>query len=190
MKTSHRFQPLHRPTTILILSFAIVTGFLIRENWDLAEVKVTELLETTRPSESVESVTITRTTPAPTGEPVETDIVDPVFEAFLDEISERLPTKEQFQYLSAREAHGHPRLLLETAYDFGQLAERMQDNVSLRPKGLEFYKGCALNSQLVTSVRAVCFHHAQVLEIDLYARIWEFKPEQIPSSVIELAKTL
>lgn len=181
-----------RPITILVLSFLVITGYLVRENWDLApEPKVTELIETTQKSAD-QSVTIIRVAPAPTEDDPQTDgeIVDPVFEAFLDEISERLPTKEMFQYLTAREVHGHPRILLTTASDFGQLAERLHANVSLRPKGLEFYKGCALNNQLVTSVRAVCFHHAQILEIDLHARLWEIQPEQIPSQVIELANTL
>ncbi len=185
-----------KPALILGFTFFVVTCFLIRENWDLVPgVKVTEVIESPSDSTMVDSTAELATADAKkedqTGQVAgAATISDPVFESFLDEISETLPTKEEYRYLTAAEAHGHPRLLLQTALSFGELADKLQNNVSLRPKGLEFYKGCALNGQLVNSVRAVCFHHAQILEIDLHARLWHFQPDQIPSSVVELAKTL
>lgn len=111
------------------------------------------------------------------------------FAQFLRETAQKLPTKDQAKGLDARDTHGHPAILTQAAAEFGEIAERLERDPSLRPQGLEFYQQCALNAELFRSVRALCFNRAQLLHADLYADIWHYDPAQIPKDVIELAKS-
>lgn len=117
------------------------------------------------------------------------NVAEREFAEVLAAVAKKLPTFKDAQNLTAKEAHGHPRLVTEAAAEMGEIAERLERDPSLRPQGLGFYQACALNPELFRSVRAVCFNRAQLLHAELHQDIWNFDPTKIPKDVIELAKT-
>jgi len=112
------------------------------------------------------------------------------FQRFLQDTTQRLPTLAKAQQLTVKEAHGHPQILTDSAVDLGELAQKIESNPSFKPDALGFYQNCALSSQVLKSVRALCFNRAQTLSVDIHQDIWDFDPTLIPADVIELAKQL
>lgn len=111
------------------------------------------------------------------------------FASFLEATMRRLPTADDAKKLTAKEAHGHPKVVTAAAAELGALAEKLERDPSLRPQGLGFYQGCAQNVQVFRSVRALCFNRAQLLHMELHQDIWNYDPTRIPKDIIELAKT-
>jgi hypothetical protein len=109
------------------------------------------------------------------------------FAEFLSASQKRLPTKKQAQKLTAKEVHGHPAILNESAVDFGELAEKIEKTPSLKPQALDYYQNCAMDAELFSSVRALCFNRAQRLSVELHKDIWAYDEKKISKDIIELA---
>ena len=101
-----------------------------------------------------------------------------------------LPSTEQLRATikSNEDAHHTPPALMEAGRKLGAIAQRLASNSALRLTALDFYKECALDGQLVDSIRALCFgdfqmHHHDGDQVQL-------DESEIPQKIRDLASKL
>ena len=78
------------------------------------------------------------------------------FRVYLESSYLRLPSIESLKLSKEGDFHHVPPTVIESSEIFGDIADRLNKNGYLIRDALKFYSACALNEQLVTSVRAVC----------------------------------
>ena len=112
------------------------------------------------------------------------------FRDFLEETFDVLPRLSDLRKLSAEETHATPAVIREGAAQMAEVAEKLDRNPEFKPEALEFYQKCSLETEIATSIRALCLNHALRLYAELHGKLWEFDREKIPDSLIELSKRL
>jgi hypothetical protein len=78
------------------------------------------------------------------------------FVSYLETSFSRLPTLSSLKLGKDGDFHHVPPQVIESSEIFGEIADRLKRSPQLIKDGLRFYAACALNEQLVTSIRAVC----------------------------------
>ena len=73
-------------------------------------------------------------------------------------ILERLPTNQATQ---ETDSHHAPKELMDASEDLGNVLSTMKNNATLVPTGIEFYKACALKSDILEQLRALCLRNFQ-----------------------------
>lgn len=112
------------------------------------------------------------------------------FAVLTDKVLRELPKVGDLQGLSEEETHGAPGAVRRAGASLGEIAEALDANPELAPQALEFYRGCATQSEGLKSVRALCLSNYQALA-DESGR--EPDPEvmgTMPQSVKDLAQGL
>jgi hypothetical protein len=82
----------------------------------------------------------------------------------------------------SRDLHLPPKELGDVGAEVGAIEELLDQNRKLLKEGLRFYRKCALQESLLTSVRALCLHNLKnrAKESGLYKRIrWNEFPENL-----------
>jgi len=78
------------------------------------------------------------------------------FLVYLESSYLRLPTISSLKLSKDGDFHHVPINVIESSEVFGEIADKIKTNPSLIKEALRFYGACALNEQVVTSIRAVC----------------------------------
>lgn len=163
--------------TILLIIIALVIGamFFLRSEPELtsaspdksAEVKTDEVA---RPDEIVA---------APKDDEEGTTPMD------LDS----LPTNDDIKDLSPEEVHHTPELVLESAREIGKMIDAAEKNPELREKTVRFLLECAEASNVVASIRAVCWKNTMngVTNWKVFVPVSEAK---VPDNIKNLANQL
>lgn len=68
-----------------------------------------------------------------------------------------LPTLDDMKELSADEVHHTPEVVIESAREIGKMIDAAEKNPELREKTVKFLLECAESSNVVASIRAVCW---------------------------------
>jgi len=76
---------------------------------------------------------------------------------------------------------------LQTSEVFGEISDRLKTSPNLIKEALRFYRACALNEQLVTSIRAVCTRNLK--DWSKIARI-DISKIEIPESIEKIADVI
>ena len=81
----------------------------------------------------------------------------------LDERLKGLPTMGELKNLSEEEVHHTPAMIREGGAILGKIHTEAEENPERRPDTLEFFKECAEDEDVVTSLRAVCWNKVMTL---------------------------
>ena len=109
------------------------------------------------------------------------------FRALAKKVAKELPTKEQMQSLSAEEAHGTPKPIMEAGNQLGDIAEALDKNPDLSKDGFSFYEGCSKSGKRPDSVRALCYANYKKLGEKMG---YPLRSDAAPRRVKDLAKNL
>ena len=77
------------------------------------------------------------------------------------ELLKDLPKKD-ILHKPDRDHHRPPPELTEAGAELGAIEDLLDKNPSLLREGLRFYKQCALQDEVLTSLRALCLHNLKV----------------------------
>lgn len=100
-----------------------------------------------------------------------------------------LPTLEDLKGLTTEEVHHTPEIIKHGAGIVGRIHSEAQGDVSRRVEAMEFFKSCAEDSALATSIRSVCLKKIYTLIPEWKLPI-ELSEEKISKEVFELAMKL
>jgi len=110
------------------------------------------------------------------------------FKQIISEASGALPLKVQYPPLSPGKVariHHHWK---DAGAALHEIAQIIKVNKSLSKKGLEFFKSCAKNEQVLTEFSAICLTHYSVfLKITNRGR---FNKNEFPKEVLNLSSIL
>lgn len=81
----------------------------------------------------------------------------------LDERLKELPTMGELKNLSEEEVHHTPAMIREGGAILGKIHAEAEENPERRPDTLAFFKECAEDEEVVTSLRAVCWNKVMTL---------------------------
>ncbi|MCE3011290.1 MAG: hypothetical protein LW875_11845 [Proteobacteria bacterium] len=109
------------------------------------------------------------------------------FKAELEFLSQKLPKSGQ-RSLASQSAKAIPSGEREVMVEFSILAGKLDQDSSLKPLGLKFYKDCALGERVKENFRAFCFSRAVRLSLELENTVWD--PEEIPLRIKKLGSEL
>ena len=91
------------------------------------------------------------------------------------------------QQIQAETQHGTSTVILEAATRLGAIKQVLSERASLKPQVLLFYRLCAKNPEIMTSLRAVCWQNA----LELYHELGrDPHEEEISADVRKLATQL
>jgi hypothetical protein len=79
-----------------------------------------------------------------------------IFRTYLESSYIQLPSLTSLRLNKEGDFHRVPPSVLQASEVFGEISDRLKTNPKLIREALRFYRACALNEQLVTSIRAVC----------------------------------
>jgi hypothetical protein len=109
------------------------------------------------------------------------------FRNYLENSYLQLPLIENIRMTKDGNFHHVPTEAIESSEIFGEIADKLKANPSLTRDALRFYSACALNDQLITSVRAVCARNlkdwAKIARIDV-------SKVEIPDNIVRIADIL
>lgn len=106
----------------------------------------------------------------------------------LKELYRDLPRKGELSAKNQAEVlHGTPSSVFEAATKLGSIKQLFIDKSALKPQALLFYRLCAKNSEIMTSIRAVCWQDA----LELYRELGrDPHAEEISPEVRKLSSQL
>jgi hypothetical protein len=109
------------------------------------------------------------------------------FRTYLENSYIQLPLIENIRMTKDGNFHHVPTEVIGSSEIFGEIADRIKANPALTREALRFYSACAVNEQLITSVRAVCTRNlkdwAKIAKIDV-------SKVEIPDDIIRIADVL
>lgn len=100
-----------------------------------------------------------------------------------------LPTLDDMKDLSSDEVHHTPEVVLESAREIGRMIDAAEKNPELREKTVKFLLECAEASNVVASIRAVCWKNTMngVSNWKVFVPVSEAK---VPDNIKNLANQL
>jgi hypothetical protein len=103
------------------------------------------------------------------------------------DLPRRVASSGSSRELEVEAAHSTPTSLLRAAHQLGDLKQLIFERASLKPQALIFYRLCAKNSDIMTSVRAVCWQDA----LEIYQELGrDPHADEISSEVRSLSQRL
>ncbi len=109
------------------------------------------------------------------------------FRNYLETSYVRLPSIETVRLSKEGDFHRVPFEVIESSEIFGEIADKLKSNSTLTKEALKFYSACAINEQLITSIRAVCARN--LIDWSKKARI-DISRISIPDNIIRIAEVL
>jgi hypothetical protein len=80
------------------------------------------------------------------------------FEAKLAALLHSLPTVAQLRGSAQKDAHSVNTELLKAGQELGAISEELKHKPEFQPEAEKFYLSCALEENVASSVRALCYH--------------------------------
>lgn len=110
-----------------------------------------------------------------------------VFRNYLENSYIQLPSITSLRLNRDGDFHHVSPSVLQTSEVFGEISDRLKTSPNLIKEALRFYRACALNEQLVTSIRAVCTRNLK--DWSKIARI-DISKIEIPESIEKIADVI
>ena len=151
---------MNKKIAIVVLMAALLTGV-----WLLSSKKSVSPETTNAVPEVMDPVTSSNSLPTTEETKVEEAVVSPqglvsdedAFNGEIDAVEKSLPTLELAKTWTEEEVHHAPKEVIDGGKSIGRIMEKAQAAPAQRKAAMDFFLRCAENSELLPSIRAVCW---------------------------------
>lgn len=111
------------------------------------------------------------------------------FRKFLMETRNELPTRQDVKAYAAEDIHHANEALIKAGSKLGRIVATLEKDPSLIKEALYFYEDCALDQDILNSVRALCFSNLERWH-KILGNESEINTDPIPEHIRNLARDL